>query len=96
VNLSSTGKKKCPQLIAGKPKIGPRVGNSEWRAVVESGTPGLRSRISVACMADERSIGRQCDASMTKLKRPRDRAERKRLGLVTKCGTKKSPLVKAG
>jgi hypothetical protein len=88
--------KKCPPVKAGKPKIGPREGNSEWRAAVGGRHAWLRSRISVACMADEESIGSECDPRMTIRKRAA--LTRNDLGCIRSQGrqTKKSPLVKAG
>jgi hypothetical protein len=53
ISLKLLVEKKCPPVKAGKPKIGPREGKSEWRATVAGRHAWLRSRISVACMADE-------------------------------------------
>ncbi|MGZ8338984.1 MAG: hypothetical protein ACXWU9_05345, partial [Telluria sp.] len=51
--------KKMPAGKRAKPKKGPRDENSEWCAAVIGQHTWLQSRISVACTADESSIGRQ-------------------------------------
>jgi hypothetical protein len=88
--------KKCPQVKAGKPKIGPREGKPEWRAAVEGGTPGCDHAYRLHVWQIKESIDSQYDADMTRLKRAAIRGRTLSAGFGLNALDKKKPADESG